>query len=235
MLDILKIKNNEKELIRFLNEEHPSYQDLEQGACWALRNCKYEYFELIHKKVYTRHNDEYFLSNYFYKIIKLAAKYNKFDVYKRLFNDKNFNDYIDRDRLIEIISLGLRHYRLLSYTIYNTKLDKEQVYDLMLEFLNKRDFLSKKNIEKAFTVITKKYRFSFENMLDHMEYNCLLNSINYYNYGYFDFYDILTVIDKKEVFFNSMDKFIDYIPEYQQEKYLNKQKQIEFSKKVSCF
>ena len=235
MLDILKIKNNQKELIRFLNEENPSYQDLEQGACWALRNCKYEYFELIHKKAYNRHNDEYFLCDYFYKIIKLAAKYNKFDIYKRLFNDKNFNEYIGRDLLIDIISAGLRHYRLLSYTIYNTNLDQEQVNDLKLEFLNKKDFLSKKNIEKAFTVITKKYSFSFEKMLEHIEDNVLFNSINYYNYNDFDFYDILTVVDKKEVFFNSMDRFIEYIPEFRQEKYLNKQREIEFSKKVSCF
>ena len=239
---ILKTKNNKSELIRFLKDEENDSRCLIDGATWSLRNCKFDYFYLIHNKIYNQYNNNYeFVSEYFLTIINVAAKYNKFDIYKMLFNDPKFSQYIDQKDLIKILSNCLSFHRLFSFSIANSNLGKEESYELIVNFLSHKDFPSIKSAEKIFKVLTKKYKIDFNDIFSFVEREELFYN---FNYGYYwaedqekkiSLYDFLMAFDKKNVFFNSLDKFSYFVGNGFIERYQAKVRQIKIHDKVECF
>jgi hypothetical protein len=238
--NIIRIKNNEAELTKLLNEESIYHRELEECSAWCLRNCKYDYFYLIHDFIMKEHvSDRERYSNYFYNIINVSAKYNKFDVFKMLFNHPDFNDCINRERLLEILVNCSKYYRPISYAIANSKLNQTEVYSLVTKFLSRTDFVSIKNTQKIFKVFSKKYKIDFAKLLNHVEDNELFYQFNYgYNYKNQDicFYDLLVALDKKNVFFESLDLFINSIySNASAQRYKERQQQIKVGDKLECF
>jgi hypothetical protein len=239
--EIIKIKNNKSELINFLKNEECSNYDLIKCANWSLRNCKYDYFDLLHNKIYNQYNDQEVVADYFVEIINVAAKYNKFDIYKSLFNDPKFSIYVNEEELLNILSNCFKFYRPLSFSIANSNLEKVDLYMLMVKFLSQSDFISIKNAEKHFNVLTKKHNIDFNDFFNFVKDRELFH---HFNYGFYSslnkntqitFYDLLIALDKKNVFFESLDTFIDTIQDKFSGIYKSRQNQLNISKKVRSF